>query len=72
MAVFGTRQVAVMLGMKSSRLTKAIWDNRIDAPPKGLGGVFLWSRRNVEQASWVLRGRSADDVLPPEPVEVNL
>ena len=58
-----TRQVARMLGLNPSRLARAIWDGRLDPPAKAPGGGFLWTLEDIERASWLLRGRSADDVL---------
>jgi len=58
-----TREVARMLGVNPSRLARAIWDGRLDAPAKAPGGAFLWTPRDVERASWLLRGRGAEDIL---------
>ena len=59
-----TRDVARMLGMNPSRLARAIWDGRLDPPARAPGGAFLWVTEDIERASWLLRGRSACDVLP--------
>jgi hypothetical protein len=61
-----TRDVARLLGIGVSRLARAVWEGRVAAPLKGPGGAYLWTRRDIERASWVLRHRSADDVLPAE------
>jgi len=61
-----TREVARLLGIGVSRLARAVWEGRVDPPVKGPGGAYLWTRRDVERASWVLRRRSAADVLPAE------
>ena len=61
-----TRDVARLLGIGVSRLARAVWEGRIDPPAKGPGGAYLWTRRDIERASWALRHRSADDVLPAE------
>jgi len=61
-----TRDVARLLGVGISRLARAVWEGRVEAPLKGPGGAYLWGRRDIERASWVLRHRSADDVLPAE------
>lgn len=63
MSFRSTREVAVLLRMNPSRLMRAIWDNRLDPPAKGPGGAFLWTDADIERASWLLRGRSADDLL---------
>lgn len=61
-----TRDVARLLGIGVSRLARAVWEGRIDPPAKGPGGAYLWTRRDIERASWALRHRNADDVLPAE------
>jgi len=58
-----TREVAALLGIPPGRLTRAVWDGRIDPPDKGPGGAFCWSEFNIHQASWRLRHRNADDVV---------
>lgn len=58
-----TREVARMLGVNPSRLARAIWDGRLDPPTRAPGGAFLWTARDVERASWLLRGRGAEDVV---------
>lgn len=60
----GTREVARMLGLNPSRLARAIWDGRLDAPLKAPGGAYLWTKRDIERASWLLLRRGLDDVLP--------
>jgi hypothetical protein len=59
-----TREVARLLALSCSRLTRAIWDNRLDPPAKGPGGSFLWTNIDIERASWLLRHRDATDILP--------
>ncbi|MBA7600492.1 hypothetical protein ES703_07547 [subsurface metagenome] len=63
MSFFSTRQVARLLGISISRLSRAVWEGRVNEPFKGPGGSFLWTEKDIEHASWVLRHRSADDVL---------
>ena len=58
-----TRDVARMLGVNPSRLTRAIWDGRLDPPTKAPGGAFLWTYDDIERASWRLRHCDASDVL---------
>ena len=58
-----TRDVAVILGIGVSRISKAVWDGRLDAPARGPSGAFLWTEADIQRASWALRRRSADDVL---------
>lgn len=69
MVCFSTKQVAKMLGISTSRLSRAVWDERVIAPPKGPGGVFLWEPGDIERASWVLRRRDASDVLSSGPIK---
>ena len=52
-----TRQAAALLGVSISRLTRAVWEDRITPPPKGPGGAYLWLEEDIRRASWVLRGR---------------
>jgi hypothetical protein len=59
-----TREVARLLRVPPGRLAKALWDGRVEAPAKGPGGAFLWTDRDIEHASWVLRHRDASDILP--------
>jgi len=63
MAFLSTREAARLLQLNPSRLMRAIWDGRLDPPVKGPGGVFLWTDTDIERASWLLRRRSADDLL---------
>ncbi len=64
--MIGTKQAAAILGVRPGTLTRAIWEGRIPAPAKGPGGAYVWSRRDIERASWVLRHCSAANVLPEE------
>ena len=56
-----TREVAEILGINSSRLSRAIWDRRFDPPMKGPGGAFLWTLEDIRRASWVLLHRDLED-----------
>lgn len=58
----GTRQVARLLGVSVSLLTKAVWDGRVDAPQKSPSGNFLWTHEDIDRASWVLHHRALDDM----------
>ena len=55
MNFLSTRQVARLLGITPARLTKALWDGRVDPPTKSPSGNYLWTIEDVERASWVLR-----------------
>jgi hypothetical protein len=43
MDYFSTRQVAGLLGVSVSLLTKAVWCGRVDPPEKSPSGNFLWT-----------------------------
>jgi len=57
MDYLSTRQVARLLHVSVSLLTKAVWDGRVNAPLKSPSGNFLWTHDDVEHASWVLLHR---------------
>ena len=57
-----TRQAAKRLGISNSRLARAIWDERFQAPTKGPGGAFIWTEADLRRASWALLRRDLDDV----------
>ena len=54
MDYLSTRQVARLLGVSVSLLTKAVWCGRVDPPQKSPSGNFLWTPADIEHASWVL------------------
>lgn len=58
---FSTRQVAKLLRVSVSLLTKAVWCGRVDPPPKSPSGNFLWTQRDIERASWVLLHRASKE-----------
>ena len=66
MAFRSTRDVARLLGIGTSRLSRAVWDGRLPAPEKGPGGAYFWNDADVERASWHFRRRGAGDVLAEE------
>ena len=55
-----TRQVAKLLDITPSRLSKAVWDGRLDEPQRGPSGAFLWSDTDVRRACWTLLGCDLD------------
>ena len=57
-----TRQAAKRLGISVSRLARAIWDERFQAPTKGPGGAFIWTDDDLRRASWALLGHDLDEV----------
>lgn len=61
MACFwGTKQAAGILGIRPGALTRAVWDQRFDPPPKGPGGAFLWGEQDLRRAAWALLHRDLD------------
>ncbi len=61
MSFYSTKQVARALGVSFSRLARAVWSEQIEAPEKGPGGAYLWTRADVERASWQLLGHALDE-----------
>ena len=57
---YGTQQVAKILDVRPSRLTRAIWEQRFSPPAKGPGGAFVWSEHDIRRAAWVLLHRTLD------------
>jgi len=58
-----TRQAAEMLGVPVARLSRAVWDGRVEEPARSPAGDFLWSPDDVEAASWRLRHCSVFDPI---------
>ena len=48
--IMSTRQVAALLGVSVSKLTREVWLGRIKAPPKSPAGDHLWGRTDIEAA----------------------
>jgi len=44
-----TPEVAKLLGTSLSRLSKAIYGNKLDLPENGLNGVLLWTDADIER-----------------------
>ena len=58
MCFYGTPQVAAdFLRVTVGKLTKAIWDGRVDPPAKSPSGAYLWTLDDIERASWQLLGK---------------
>ena len=55
MNYLSTRHVAQLLGVSVSLLAKAVWSGRVDPPMKSPSGNYLWTAKDIERASWVLR-----------------
>jgi len=58
MVYLSTRDVARILGLSTSLLTKAVWDGRVEPPEKSPSGGFLWTQQDIDRASRVLLHRS--------------
>ncbi len=54
MDYLSTRQVARILGVSASLLTKAVGAGRVDPPPKSPSGNYLWTLSDLERVSQVL------------------
>ena len=50
-AFFGTRQVAILLGIRPSALNQAVWDTRIPTPAKGPTGAYQWGPDDIARAA---------------------
>ena len=59
----GTKDVAAILGIRPGRISRAIWEGRLDPPQRGPSGGFLWTDHDIRRASWVLLHRDVEDVL---------
>ena len=51
---YSTKDVAGMLGIRPDTLSRAVWVGRLDRPEKAPSGDYLWSEKNLQQASWIL------------------
>ncbi len=58
MVLYNTRDVAQLLGVTVSKLTRAIWDRRVDPPIKSPSGAYLWTIEDLERVSWQLLGHA--------------
>ena len=54
MTYSSTREVATILKVNPSRLSRAVWDGRVDPPQKSPSGNFLWTYEDINRASWAL------------------
>ncbi len=69
MVIWSTKDVGKFLGVNPHRLQRAIWDERLQAPAKGPGGVFLWSRADILRAGWAILRRDVSSLLLAEAEE---
>ena len=61
MHYYSTPQVASdFLHVTVGKLTKAIWDGRVDPPAKSPSGAYLWALDDIERASYQLLGKPLD------------
>ena len=52
---YSTRQVAQILGVRPSTLSRAVWDGTVKSPRKSPAGNYMWSVSDIESASWSLK-----------------
>jgi hypothetical protein len=62
MTFHSTRDVAKLLGITSSRLSRAVWTRRVDEPQRGPGGAFFWTEADIRRAAWALLHQDLDMV----------
>ena len=46
-----TREVAKLLGIKTSTLERAVWDERVKRPEKAPSGAYCWMEPDIERAA---------------------
>ncbi len=63
MRVRNTLQTARLLGINPSRLSRAVWSGRMQAPEKGPGGAYQWNLEDIRRASWIILGRDIEGLL---------
>ena len=56
-----TKGAARILGVPPGTLYRAVWDERLDPPPRGVSGTFEWGREDLRRASWALLHREWDE-----------
>jgi hypothetical protein len=64
--MIGTRQAAVILGVRPGTLTRAVWEGRLEPPAKGPGGAYVWTEADLRRAAWALRGRDLGELAGAE------
>jgi len=60
--MIGTRQAAVILGLRPGTLTRAVWEGRLEPPAKGPGGAYVWTEMDLRRAAWALLRRDLGDM----------
>ena len=60
MKVRSTKEVSRLLGVSPSRLSRAVWEERVRPPDKSPQGSFLWGPDDIQRAGWVLLGREVE------------
>lgn len=63
MTFHSTRDVAKILGITPSRLSRAVWTGCVDEPQRGPGGAFFWTESDMRRAAWILLHRDLDAVV---------
>ncbi len=65
---YSTKEVGKLLEVPANYIQQLVWKDSLDAPQK-VGRSYRWTPKDIERASWKIRGRSANDVLPTEQEE---
>ena len=55
---YSTREVAKILGIRPDSLSRIVWLGQFTPPPKRPSGNFLWTKQDIERASWALLHRA--------------
>jgi len=61
MSLMGTKAAAQLLGVRPGTLTRAVWEDRLQAPAKAPGGAFVWTVEDLRRASLALLHRPFND-----------
>ena len=61
--MIGTKTAAEILGVRPGTLLRAVWENRLKEPARGLGRAFIWSDEELRRAAWLLRRQDLDTIL---------
>ena len=64
-----TREVARLLGVTVSCLTRAVWDGRVEPPAKAPSGSYLWDEADIRRACSALLRRPLEAVLAERAAE---
>lgn len=48
---YGTKDVAKLLEILPTTLSRAVWEGRIPAPEKGPGNSYIWAEADIQRAA---------------------